>query len=83
VAQILSKIIEERLNIAANIITDPQSPLNLAYLATQTEGYAATDLQDLVALAIHQVASRNAMHSVPVSLLQTETVSSLMYNSPF
>ena len=32
--------------------------LNFTALATQTEGYSASDLQDLVSRAVHQVAMR-------------------------
>jgi peroxin-1 len=47
---------------------DPESPLNYTVLATQTEGYSATDLQDLVARAVHQVAVRSADGSKPVGV---------------
>ena len=42
--------------MAPDIKQDANSPLNFALLATQTEGYLATDLKDLVARAVHQAA---------------------------
>ena len=50
---------ERRLALAPDIKPDPASPLNFAALATQTEGYSATDLHDLVARAMHQAAMRS------------------------
>lgn len=55
-SQILSRIVSDRLSATQDIASDPN--LNFAALATQTEGYSASDLQDLVARAIHQVAMR-------------------------
>lgn len=49
---------EQRLESSKNIQQDPQHPLNFAAVATQTEGYSALDLQDLVSRSIHQVAMR-------------------------
>ncbi|KAF8995495.1 P-loop containing nucleoside triphosphate hydrolase protein [Cyathus striatus] len=57
---ILKRIVEDRLVVANDITQDPDKPLNFTALATQTEGYSATDLQDLVARAVHQVAIRAA-----------------------
>ena len=36
--------------------------MNFTALATQTEGYSATDLKDLVARAVHRAAIRVAKH---------------------
>ncbi|KAJ7039144.1 P-loop containing nucleoside triphosphate hydrolase protein [Mycena alexandri] len=58
--EILARIVQERLAVARDMQVDPDSPLNYAALATQTEGYSATDLQDLVARAVHQVAVRSS-----------------------
>ncbi|KAJ4483721.1 P-loop containing nucleoside triphosphate hydrolase protein [Lentinula aciculospora] len=57
---ILSKIIQDRLAAANDLIQSPDAPINFTYLATQTEGYFATDLQDLVSRAVHQVTMRLA-----------------------
>jgi len=66
--QILARIVQDRLEIATDMQQNPNSPLNFAALATQTEGYSAMDLQDLVARAVHQVAIRSAKEiSGPVS----------------
>ncbi|KAJ6603141.1 P-loop containing nucleoside triphosphate hydrolase protein [Mycena sp. CBHHK59/15] len=58
--EILARIVQERLKVARDMQLDSESPLNYAALATQTEGYSATDLQDLVARAVHQVAVRSS-----------------------
>ncbi|KAF8893894.1 P-loop containing nucleoside triphosphate hydrolase protein [Infundibulicybe gibba] len=55
----------EALLLDGGIARDPDSPLNFTALATQTEGYSATDLKDFVARAIHQVASRSAETTLP------------------
>ncbi|CAA7259159.1 unnamed protein product [Cyclocybe aegerita] len=55
---ILSRLVQERLEVAKDIAQDEESPINFTELSTQTEGYSATDLKDLVARAIHQVAMR-------------------------
>ncbi|KAG5645414.1 hypothetical protein DXG03_006238 [Asterophora parasitica] len=65
---ILESIVRDRLNTAQDIQEDEESPLNYTSLATQTEGYSATDLQDLVARAIHQVAIRAANNIQPAVL---------------
>jgi peroxin-1 len=58
--QILATIVKQRLHSARSIQLDESDPLNYAGLASQTEGYSATDLQDLVTRAIHQVAIRSS-----------------------
>ena len=45
--------------MAPDIQSDPESPINFTALATQTEGYSAMDLQDLVARAVHHAAIRS------------------------
>ncbi|KII85002.1 hypothetical protein PLICRDRAFT_350537 [Plicaturopsis crispa FD-325 SS-3] len=55
---IIVQIIKERMAHAPDMQKDPESPLNYTALATQTEGYSATDLQDLVARAVHHAAIR-------------------------
>ncbi|KAJ3994136.1 P-loop containing nucleoside triphosphate hydrolase protein [Lentinula boryana] len=57
---ILSKIVHDRLLRAKDLAQAPDAPINFTYLATQTEGYSATDLQDLVSRAVHQVTMRLA-----------------------
>lgn len=42
----------------SDLSLDPTQPLNYVALATQTEGYSATDLRDLVSRAVHQAAIR-------------------------
>lgn len=46
---------------------DQKSPINFIALSTQTEGYSAADLKDLVARAIHQVAMKASNPGVQVS----------------
>ena len=53
--------------MAPNIKQNVQSPLNFAALATQTEGYSATDLQDLAARAVHQAAIRSTKNDREVT----------------
>ncbi|KAH7873101.1 uncharacterized protein C8R40DRAFT_1172745 [Lentinula edodes] len=43
---IVSKIIHDRLVAANDLAQSSEAPINFTYLATQTEGYSATDLQD-------------------------------------
>ncbi|KAJ2931208.1 hypothetical protein H1R20_g5824, partial [Candolleomyces eurysporus] len=50
--EILSRIVKDRLDVAGDIRQSDN--LNFTALATQTEGYSASDLQDLVSRAIHQ-----------------------------
>jgi peroxin-1 len=50
--------VEKRLRAAPDVVRD--SALNFTALATQTEGYSPTDLQDLVARAMHCAAIRGA-----------------------
>lgn len=45
---------------AGQLQLDPNSSLNFTTLATQTEGYLAADLEDLISRAIHQVAMNSA-----------------------
>ncbi|KAJ7936760.1 P-loop containing nucleoside triphosphate hydrolase protein, partial [Mycena leptocephala] len=70
--EILARIVHERLSVARDMQVDHESPLNYAVPATQTEGYSATDLQDLVARAAHQVAVRSADGSKPPLLASTD-----------
>ncbi|KAH9485161.1 Peroxisome biosynthesis protein PAS1 [Psilocybe cubensis] len=57
---ILSRLVHDRLQMATDIHQDPDMNINYTELSTQTEGFSATDLKDLVARAIHQVAMRAA-----------------------
>jgi peroxin-1 len=57
--QILAQVLQRRLETARNLEVDVERPLNFVALATETEGYSATDLQDLVARAVHQAAVRS------------------------
>ncbi|KAJ7690688.1 P-loop containing nucleoside triphosphate hydrolase protein [Mycena rosella] len=70
--EILARIVQERLAVARDMQVDSEAPLNYAALATQTEGYSATDLQDLVARAVHQVAVRSSDGSKPPLLASTD-----------
>lgn len=58
--QILTQVVQRRLGVARNFEVDAERPLNFVALATETEGYSATDLQDLVARAIHQAVVRSS-----------------------
>ncbi|TRM69216.1 P-loop containing nucleoside triphosphate hydrolase protein [Schizophyllum amplum] len=56
---ILSRIVEDRMRSTPDLSEDTDEPLNYTALAMHTEGYLATDLQDLVARAVHQAAMRS------------------------
>ncbi|CAE7230329.1 unnamed protein product [Rhizoctonia solani] len=56
---IISRIVNRRL-ATSDLSSDPAKPLNFVALATDTEGYSATDLQDLVGRAVHAAAVRSA-----------------------
>ncbi|CAE6412288.1 unnamed protein product [Rhizoctonia solani] len=56
---IISRIVNRRL-ATSDLSSDPTKPLNFVALATDTEGYSATDLQDLVGRAVHAAAVRSA-----------------------
>lgn len=66
--QILAQIVQRRLESSRDLEVDAERPLNFVALATETEGYSATDLQDLVARAVHQAAIRSSSDSVKVTL---------------
>ncbi|KAK1229140.1 Peroxisome biosynthesis protein pex1 [Marasmius sp. AFHP31] len=55
---ILTRITQNHLKAAKELRQDAEAPINFTYLATQTEGYSATDLQDLVSRAVHQVVMK-------------------------
>ncbi|KAG6813748.1 hypothetical protein H0H92_007700 [Tricholoma furcatifolium] len=65
---IIESIVQGRLSSAQDIRIDPDASLNYTTLATWTEGYSVTDLQDLVGRAIHQVAIRAADKVSPALL---------------
>ncbi|KXN87354.1 Peroxisome biosynthesis protein PAS1 [Leucoagaricus sp. SymC.cos] len=69
---ILSRIVQNTLETAKDIKVDPDTPLNFTALATQTEGYSALDLQDLVARAIHQVAMRAVQNNSSTTLTASD-----------
>ncbi|KAF8608223.1 AAA-domain-containing protein [Ceratobasidium sp. AG-I] len=56
---ILSRIVKRRF-ATSDLGSDPEKALNYVALATDTEGYSATDLKDLVGRAIHAAAVRSA-----------------------
>lgn len=60
--QILAQAVQRRLEAGRNLEVDSEAeqPLNFVALATETEGYSATDLQDLVARAVHQAVVRSS-----------------------
>ena len=61
-------MVQDRLDSAKGLTQHPESPINFSALSTQTEGYTAADLKDLVTRAIHQVAIRASSPGVKVSL---------------
>ena len=66
--QILTQIVQRRFESSRDLELDAERPLNFVALATETEGYSATDLQDLVARAVHQAAVRSSGDSAKARL---------------
>jgi len=54
----MARLVKDSIEESGDISQNLDLPLNFTELSTQTEGYSATDLKDLVARAIHQVAMR-------------------------
>ncbi|KJA20005.1 hypothetical protein HYPSUDRAFT_204070 [Hypholoma sublateritium FD-334 SS-4] len=70
---ILSRLVQDRLEMAKGIHQDQESPINFTELSTRTEGYSATDLKDLVSRAIHEVAMKaNADPTQELKLTQAD-----------
>ena len=61
--QILEQSLQQRLASAQSLSLDSVQAPNALALATQTEGYSATDLRDLVGRAVHVAVSRAAADS--------------------
>ena len=59
-------------NCGVGIDVSPEGGVNFALLATMTEGYLATDLQDLVARAVHEAAMRTSSGDGGISLRQAD-----------
>ncbi|KAF9047391.1 P-loop containing nucleoside triphosphate hydrolase protein [Panaeolus papilionaceus] len=70
--EILSRLVEIRLQNAIDITQKSDEPLNFTELALCTEGYSATDLKDLVARAFHQLAVRATANSIPMELTHAD-----------
>lgn len=54
----MSQLVRTRIE-SSDLTMDPSTPLNFTSIATQTEGYSVTDLEDLVSRAIHQAVIRS------------------------
>ncbi|KAG8958543.1 Peroxisome biosynthesis protein pex1 [Tulasnella sp. 419] len=68
---ILTRIVQDKLR-SSDMKESEEDPLNYVALATQTEGYSATDLRDLVGRAVHQAALRSSKQDVKVELLSED-----------
>ncbi|KAF9510428.1 hypothetical protein BS47DRAFT_1347980 [Hydnum rufescens UP504] len=55
---IIAQLVDKQIALS-DLSQDPAHPINYIALATQTEGYSATDLRDLAGRAIHQAAIRS------------------------
>ncbi|KAL5524266.1 PEX1 [Sanghuangporus sanghuang] len=55
---ILAQQVRLRTELAAELRQSPEEPINFTFLATETEGYLPTDLNDLVSRAVHQATIR-------------------------
>ncbi|CAK5281813.1 unnamed protein product [Mycena citricolor] len=64
---ILAHLVQQRLASAPDLAIDSVSPPNYTAISTQTEGYSASDLLDLVSRAVHQVAIRSAQQPLLTS----------------
>ncbi|VDC01539.1 unnamed protein product [Peniophora sp. CBMAI 1063] len=60
---ILDQALNQRLASAQSLSLDDAQAPNALAIATQTEGYSATDLRDLVGRAVHVAAARAAADS--------------------
>jgi len=69
--QILAQVVQRRVEAASHLEIDVEQPLNFVALATETEGYSATDLQDLVARAVHQAVVRSSGKNDKVKSLKS------------
>lgn len=71
--QILEHLVKHRLETTSGLEESTGEQLNFTTLATQTEGYLPTDLNDLVSRAIHEAVIRagkeNTTRPASVSLL--------------
>ncbi|EJC98437.1 AAA-domain-containing protein [Fomitiporia mediterranea MF3/22] len=56
---ILSQSVRRRTEVAPELTQSAENPINFTALATQTEGYLPTDLNDLVSRAVHEAAIRS------------------------
>lgn len=70
----LARIVQDHLDSAKDLTLDQKSPINFTALSILTEGYSPTDLKDLVARAIHQVAMRASVPGVKSVLTQSDFV---------
>jgi peroxin-1 len=75
--QIIAQAVQRRLEAARNLEVEAEQPLNFVALATETEGYSATDLQDLVGRAVHQAVVRSSGDNDKVKLPETPPVMSV------
>ena len=64
--QIIASLVNYKLE-RSGLQSDSQNPLNYVSLATNTEGYLATDLHDLVSRAVHQATIRATKDKSEVS----------------
>ncbi|KAA1470710.1 AAA-domain-containing protein [Dentipellis sp. KUC8613] len=58
--EILANAVKRHMQAAPTMVIDPAAPLNYASLASETDGYLAMDLHDLVDRAVHEAAARLA-----------------------
>ncbi|PPQ98400.1 hypothetical protein CVT24_004079 [Panaeolus cyanescens] len=70
--EILSRLVQIRLQNAPDITQKAEEPLNFTELSLHTEGYSATDLKDFVARAFHQLAVRATANSLPMELTHAD-----------
>ena len=63
--QILAQQVKGRTERQAELKQSSEDPINFTFLATETEGFLPTDLNDLVSRAVHQATIRTTKLRLP------------------
>ncbi|KAI5123096.1 hypothetical protein M0805_001452 [Coniferiporia weirii] len=69
---IIAQCVKTRMGNAQDLSISTEIPLNFAALATQTEGYLPTDLEDLVSHAVHEAVIRSGREVSKMELLPVD-----------
>lgn len=71
--QILAQNVRRRMEVAPELLQSKEVPLNYSALATQTEGYLPTDLNDLVSRAVHEARIRAGKEGLKAKVRSAST----------